>query len=46
MEAEMDEVGTAYMQNILTIGQTGPMIFPMGEYGTGFHPNTPDNPLG
>lgn len=35
----MDEVGTACMQNILTIGQTSPMIFPMGEYGTGFDPN-------
>nr|AFK41347.1 unknown [Medicago truncatula] len=37
------EVGTAYvMKNILTTRQTGPPIFPKGEYGTGFNPDTPD----
>ncbi|CAI8615406.1 unnamed protein product [Vicia faba] len=43
MEAEMAEVGTAYvLKNILTTRQTGPPIFPKGEYGTGFNPDTPD----
>ncbi|OIV90876.1 hypothetical protein TanjilG_15609 [Lupinus angustifolius] len=43
MEAEFDEVGTDYLfKNILTTRQTGPPIFPKGEYGTGFNPNTPE----
>jgi hypothetical protein len=43
MEAQMAEVGTAYvMKNILTTRKTGPPIFPKGEYGTGFNPDTPD----
>ncbi|XP_058748606.1 uncharacterized protein LOC131621582 isoform X2 [Vicia villosa] len=42
MEAEMAEVGTAYvLKNILTTRQTGPPILPKGEYGTGFNPDTP-----
>lgn len=44
MEAELDRVDTAYlMKNILTTRIiTGPPIFPKGEYGTGFNPDTPD----
>ncbi|OIV90875.1 hypothetical protein TanjilG_15608 [Lupinus angustifolius] len=43
MEAEIDQVGAAYViKNILTMRQTGPPIFPKGEYGTGFNPNTPE----
>ncbi|KAL5060943.1 hypothetical protein RYX36_032547 [Vicia faba] len=43
MEAEMAEVGTEYvLKNILTTRKTGPPIFPKGEYGTGFNPDTPD----
>ncbi|KAK2419061.1 epoxide hydrolase A [Trifolium repens] len=42
MEAEMAEVGTAYvMKNILTTRKTGPPIFPKGEYGYGFNPDMP-----
>ncbi|CAJ2631684.1 unnamed protein product [Trifolium pratense] len=43
MEAEMAEVGAAYvLKNILKTRKTGPPIFPKGEYGTGFNPDTPD----
>ncbi|GAU11476.1 hypothetical protein TSUD_344660 [Trifolium subterraneum] len=43
MEAEMAEVGAAYvLKNILTTRKTGPPIFPKGEYGTGFNPDTPE----
>ncbi|CAL5194776.1 unnamed protein product [Lathyrus oleraceus] len=43
MEAEMAEVGTAYvLKNILTTRKTGPPILPKGEFGTGFNPDTPD----
>ncbi|KAJ1417147.1 Epoxide hydrolase-like [Sesbania bispinosa] len=41
MEAEMNEVGTAYvMKNILTTRKIGPPILPKGEYGIGFNPDT------
>ncbi|XP_058738510.1 uncharacterized protein LOC131610557 [Vicia villosa] len=43
MEAEMAEVGTEYvLKNFLTTRKIGPPIFPKGEYGTGFNPDTPD----
>jgi len=43
MEAELARVDTAYlMKNILTTRKTGPPVFPKGEYGTGFNPDTPD----
>nr|ACJ84799.1 unknown [Medicago truncatula] len=43
MEAEMAEVGTAYvMKSTLTTRKTGPPIFPKGEFGTGFNSDTPD----
>ncbi|KAL2325554.1 hypothetical protein Fmac_024612 [Flemingia macrophylla] len=43
MEAELARVDTAYlMKSILTMRKTGPPIFPKGEYGTGFNPDTPD----
>lgn len=43
MEAELGRVDTAYlMKNMFTTRQTGPPIFPKGEYGTGFNPHTPD----
>lgn len=43
MEAEMGAVDTAYLfKNILTMRKTGPPIFPKGEYGTGFNPDTPE----
>ncbi|XP_057423369.1 uncharacterized protein LOC130717233 [Lotus japonicus] len=43
MEAEFAEVDTAYLfKNILTLRESGPPIFPKGEYGTGFNPNTPE----
>jgi hypothetical protein len=46
MKAEMVEVGAAYvLKNILTTRKTGPPIFPKGEYGTGFNPNTPNTLL-
>ncbi|KAI4323899.1 hypothetical protein L6164_023473 [Bauhinia variegata] len=42
MEAQMAEVGTEYvLKNTLTTRKTGPPIFPKGEYGTGFNPDTP-----
>ncbi|XP_061357480.1 uncharacterized protein LOC133301796 isoform X1 [Gastrolobium bilobum] len=42
MEAEMAEVGTeSVLKNILTTRKTGPPMLPKGEYGTGFHPDTP-----
>ncbi|XP_054777708.1 uncharacterized protein LOC129285816 [Prosopis cineraria] len=44
MEAEMAEVGTEHvLKNILTTRKPGPPIFPKGEYGVGFNPNTPQN---
>ncbi|KAF7817936.1 epoxide hydrolase [Senna tora] len=44
MEEELAGVETGYvMKNILTTRYTGPPIFPKGEYGTGFNPNTPDD---
>ncbi|WJX85366.1 hypothetical protein P8452_67827 [Trifolium repens] len=44
MEAEMAEVGTAYvLKNILTTRKTGPPIFPKGEYGYGFNPDMPNS---
>ncbi|KAJ1383455.1 Epoxide hydrolase-like [Sesbania bispinosa] len=43
MEAELARVDTAYLlKNILTMRKTGPPIFPKGEYGTGFNPDTPE----
>ena len=43
MEAEFARVDTAYLfKNILTTRLTGPPIFPKGEYGNGFNPNTPE----
>ncbi|KAK7392041.1 hypothetical protein VNO78_20467 [Psophocarpus tetragonolobus] len=42
MESEFARVGVeSLMKNILTTRHTGPPIFPKGEYGTGFNPNTP-----
>ncbi|KAI9086510.1 hypothetical protein K1719_031594 [Acacia pycnantha] len=44
IEAEMAKVGTEYvLKNILTTRKTGPPIFPEGEYGTGFNPDTPQD---
>ncbi|GAU29382.1 hypothetical protein TSUD_31890 [Trifolium subterraneum] len=43
MEAELAEVGAAYfLRNVITTRKLGPPIFPKGEYGTGFNPDTPD----
>ncbi|XP_027365755.1 uncharacterized protein LOC113872416 [Abrus precatorius] len=43
MEAELARVDTTYLlKNILTTRKTGPPIFPKGEYGTGFNPDTPE----
>ncbi|KAF1869777.1 hypothetical protein Lal_00017354 [Lupinus albus] len=43
MEAEMAEVGTAYvLRNILTTRKTVPPILPNGEFGTGFNPDMPE----
>ncbi|XP_028793544.1 uncharacterized protein LOC114749219 [Neltuma alba] len=42
MEKEMAQVGTPYvLKNILTTREPGPIIFPKGEYGTGFNPHMP-----
>ncbi|KAJ1385569.1 Epoxide hydrolase-like [Sesbania bispinosa] len=43
MEVELARVDTAYLlKNILTTRKTGSPIFPKGEYGTGFNPDTPE----
>ncbi|OIW17488.1 hypothetical protein TanjilG_22600 [Lupinus angustifolius] len=43
MEAEMAEVGTAYvLRNILTTRKTDPPVLPKGEFGTGFNPDMPE----
>ncbi|KAI4323902.1 hypothetical protein L6164_023476 [Bauhinia variegata] len=43
MEAQMAAVGTPYvLKNILTTRHPGPPIFPKGDYGTGYNPNTPE----
>ncbi|KAI4332028.1 hypothetical protein L6164_016969 [Bauhinia variegata] len=43
MEAQIAEVGVPYvLKNILTTRKTGPPIFPKGEYGKGFNPDTPE----
>ncbi|XP_028789403.1 uncharacterized protein LOC114745416 [Neltuma alba] len=43
-EAEMAKVGAEHvLKNVLTTRKTGPPIFPKGEYGVGFNPDTPQN---